>query len=105
MMKTLFLDTSDSSNINAKLEIDGNVFEEISTAKTKRPESILILVEKLLKKANLNFSEIDTIKVKRGPGSYTGLKVGTSIANALSFALQKQVNDKDLGDFEEPQYT
>lgn len=104
-MKTLFLDTSDSSNIKASIGIDGNTYEEVSAAKTQRPESILVLVEKLLSSAGISLEQIDSIKVKRGPGSYTGLKVGTSVANALSFVLQKQVNNKDLGDFEEPQYT
>lgn len=104
-MKTLCLDTSDSSNITAKLEIDGTTFEETSTKKTQRPESILLLIEKLLEKSGVTPADVDSIKVKRGPGSYTGLKVGVSVANALSFALQKEVNDKSLGDLEEPQYT
>lgn len=103
-MKILYLDTSDSSNITAKIEIDGNAFEEVSTTKTQRPESILILIEKLLEKTGSTLSEIDSIQIKRGPGSYTGLKVGVSVANALSFALQKEVNDKPLSEFEEPQY-
>lgn len=104
-MKILYLDTSDSSNISARLEVDGKSFEELSTKKTQRPESILILIEKLLKNAGVSLEEVDTIKVKRGPGSYTGLKVGVSVANALSFALKKEVNEKDSGEFEEPQYT
>lgn len=103
-MKILYLDTSDSSNISAKLEIDGNTFEEVSTTKTQRPESILILIERLLEKASVTLSEIDSMQVKRGPGSYTGLKVGVSIANALSFALQKEVNNKPLGEQDTPQY-
>lgn len=104
-MKTLSLDTSDSSNITAQLAIGDKIYEEKNAIKTTHPESILLLIESLFKKAGITQDEIDEIKVKRGPGSYTGLKVGTSIANALSFALQKPVNDKELGDFEDPQYT
>lgn len=103
-MKILYLDTSDSSNISAKIEIDGNAYEEVSTPKTQRPESVLLLIDKLLGKIGLDPKDIDEIKVKRGPGSYTGLKVGVSVANALSFALQKEVNSKPLGSMEDPRY-
>ena len=47
---------------------------------------------------------IDAIEVNAGPGSFTGLRVGASIANALSFALGIPVNGKPLGEIVEPRY-
>jgi tRNA threonylcarbamoyladenosine biosynthesis protein TsaB len=48
--------------------------------------------------------DVDEINVEEGPGSYTGLKVGVSVANALSFALGKKVNGKMIGEIVEPTY-
>ena len=40
--------------------------------------------------------DISEIEVNTGPGSFTGLRVGVSIANALGWALGIPVNGKDL---------
>ena len=39
---------------------------------------------------------VDEIEVDRGPGSYTGIRVGVSVANALGFALNIPVNGKKM---------
>ena len=43
-------------------------------------------------------------EVNRGPGSFTGLRVGVAIANALGFLLKIPVNGKRVGELEEPVY-
>ncbi len=103
-MVYLFIDTKDSKNITAKLEVEGQVYSENSTDEDNRPESILLLIDKLLTKAGKEKGDIDEIKVEEGPGSYTGLKVGASVASALSFSLGKRVNGKPLGEIVEPTY-
>ena len=52
----------------------------------------------------LNARDIDEIDVRQGPGSYTGLKVGASVANALSFALCKKIKGNKFGMIFEPKY-
>ena len=100
----LLIDTRKNDAISAKL-IDGETsFEEVSKAETKRPESILLLIENVCKKAKIRVHDIDEIEVEEGPGSYTGIKVGVSVANALSFSLQKKINGKPLGELIEPKY-
>lgn len=103
-MIKLLIDTKDSSNISATIECDGKTFVEVSKTENKRPESILNLVERVCKKAKIDTSQIDEIFVYEGPGSFTGLKVGVSVANALSFALGKKVNGRVLGELVEPKY-
>lgn len=41
----------------------------------------------LLKKNNVSFSELSAIAIDKGPGSYTGLRIGTSTAKGLCYAL------------------
>ena len=103
-MKKLHIDTRDNKNVNAKLDVDGKVYETQSTNENRRPEYIVNLIHEVCKMAGLTIQDIDEINVEEGPGSYTGLKVGASVANALSFALQKKVNGKMSGELIEPTY-
>lgn len=103
-MNKLKLDTSDNLVTKVELETDsGNyVLEE------KRGESgdqnVLELIEKLLKKKKLTLKQVNSIEVTTGPGSFTGLRVGVAIANALAFGMQISVNGKKLGEIVEPSY-
>lgn len=103
-MNILFIDTRDNKKVSAVLDKNGEKFESFSKSETHHPESILKLIDEVRKKAGITIQEIDEIKVKEGPGSYTGLKVGATVANALSFALQKKVNRKPPGEFVTPKY-
>lgn len=103
-MVNLIIDTRNSGNVLAKLIAGDKTFEENSTSKDNRPESILLLIDKVCVRAGVKVSEVDEITVEEGPGSYTGLKVGASVANALSLALGKKVNRKNIGEIVEPKY-
>lgn len=100
----LYIDTSESSKVIIRLQKNKEEFVEEVARENTRAQIALNVMESLLKKSNTSLEEIDKIEVKRGPGSYTGLKVGVSIANALSFALQIAVNDKEVGELETPIY-
>lgn len=100
----LVIDTKNSKEIKVAI-VDGEKrFEEISTSSISRPESVLNLVERLCIKNKIALKEIKSIELEKGPGSYTGLKVGASIANALSFSLSIPVNGNPIGHIEEPIY-
>lgn len=58
-------------------------------------QSLLGAIEEVLKKAEVKTSELTEIKVETGPGSFTGLRVGVSVANALGYALGIPVNGKE----------
>ncbi len=103
-MNKLYIDTRDNRRIIVRLETADQQFEEKSIASKNKAQATLPLIEKILKKANLEISDINEINVEKGPGSFTGLRVGISIANALSFAGSIRVNGKKLGEIELPQY-
>ena len=52
-------------------------------------ENLTLFVEDVLKQANINLSEIDAIAVSKGPGSYTGLRIGVSAAKGFCYSLNK----------------
>lgn len=101
-MKILYIDSRDNKNTIVSIINDGKK-KSLSSTKTYS-QTILPLIKKLLDQDNLNIQDIDRIVVEPGPGSFTGVRVGVAIANALSFALLKTANDKDLGSFETPVY-
>ena len=50
-------------------------------------ESIMILIQDCLDKANISMGELNAVAISSGPGSYTGLRIGTSTAKGICFAL------------------
>ena len=50
-------------------------------------EKIMLLVDQCLQQAGLETTAIDAVCISSGPGSYTGLRIGTSTAKGLCYAL------------------
>ena len=86
----LYFDTSDRDKII--IILDGKHWE--FTSKNQKPQDLVSLIEETLKKEKVNLKEIKEIEVNLGPGSFTGLKIGVAVANALGFALDIPVNGK-----------
>ncbi|SOB98416.1 tRNA threonylcarbamoyladenosine biosynthesis protein TsaB [Ureibacillus xyleni] len=81
---------------NAPLSIavvkDGQVLIEIvQNLKLTHSVTVMPTIEELLKKVNIKPAEIDAIAVSEGPGSYTGLRIGVTIAKTLAWSLKKPV--------------
>jgi len=50
---------------------------------------ITLLIQRLFEKSSRNLQEIDAVAVSAGPGSFTGLRIGASVAKGLCYALDK----------------
>lgn len=86
-MKTLFIDTSNNKEIIVRLTIDDKSFEEKREIQNNRTQIVLPLIQELLERHNLTPKDLEKVEVNPGPGSFTGVRVGTAIANALIFGL------------------
>lgn len=88
----LKIDTSGTEKI--KISLDGKTYST-SSRKQKSQKLLGFIVEKLEEKKT-DLKNITEIEVVLGPGSFTGLRVGVSVANALGYALKIPVNGKDI---------
>ena len=71
----------------AALVVDGVVVTESSIAeKNVHAEKLLTMVNAVLEKSGLALTKVSGIAISIGPGSFTGLRIGLSVAKGLSYA-------------------
>ena len=61
--------------------------KEITTDKFSHAEKLNLYIEELLQLHDLEMSQLDAVAVSAGPGSYTGLRIGTSTAKGICYAM------------------
>lgn len=88
----LYINTRDQKVVNVALEEGDKTVASLSEENEYGSQVLLPLIIKLLQHRKLGFSDLDRIEVEAGPGSFTGLRVGASVAQALGFALNIPVN-------------
>ena len=94
MSVTLCIDTSAVNTAHVRLLIDGTSFEKVSESKIHKSQMILPLIKNILQEHKLKLTDITAIEVSTGPGSFTGLRVGATVANTLGYLLNIPVNGK-----------
>lgn len=88
----LYIDTSGKdTSIVALLKNEQEVKKVI---KKTQAQNTLLLIDNLLKESSLNLKDLSGVRVKTGPGSYIGLRIGVTVANTLSFILKIPVDGK-----------
>lgn len=61
------------------------------TAHRELAETIHVRISELLQKSNKQLGDVGGIVVFKGSGSFTGLRIGISVANTLAYSLQVKV--------------
>ncbi len=87
-MNKLFIDTSSNQKIKVGLKMGKKKFLISRKIDKQKAQVVLPLIQALLKKHELKLSDLNGIEANTGQGSFTGIRVGISVANALSFALK-----------------
>lgn len=90
-MRSLFIDTASSRIILAILENDKIVYEKNVENDMNLSTRIFPLIDEMFQKTNIHPSDVDRIYVVNGPGSFTGVRIGVTIAKTMAWALHKEI--------------
>lgn len=84
-MKILAVDTSATSASVAVAEENKIIgFFSINTTLT-HSQTLIPMIEDVLKKTNIGFDEIEAVAVNAGPGSFTGVRIGVAAVKGIAF--------------------
>jgi tRNA threonylcarbamoyladenosine biosynthesis protein TsaB len=88
MALILNIETS-TENCSVALARDGEIVsgKEVHSDKYIHSESLHPFIDEVLKEVGVSLNELDAIAVGKGPGSYTGLRIGVSAAKGLAYPL------------------
>jgi tRNA threonylcarbamoyladenosine biosynthesis protein TsaB len=87
-MKILAFDTS-SIACSVALRKDGDIKASHQIAPMQQAKLILPMINELLHSSSLALHELDAIAYGCGPGSFTGIRIATSVAQGLSYASKR----------------
>src|SRR5690606_18358480 len=82
------LETS-TTNCSVSIARDGDLIQlrEDNSPQYSHSEQLHLFIREVLQETSLSFRDISAIAVSKGPGSYTGLRIGVSAAKGLCFSL------------------
>ena len=90
-MKILALDSSGLVASVALVEDDDLIAEYTIQYKKTHSQTLLPMLEEIRRMVDLDMDTVDAIAVAAGPGSFTGLRIGSATAKGLAFAMGKPI--------------
>ena len=88
MARILCIETS-TTNCSVAIALDGQLvlLKEDYNNQYSHAEKLHLFIKEALDEAQLSLKDIDAVAISKGPGSYTGLRIGVSAAKGLCFSL------------------
>ena len=90
----LYIDTTDGEEIVIGI---GDIRFK-TEAKKEKSQKLLSFIDEKLEESDLSIKDINEIEVETGPGSFTGIRVGVSVANTIGWVMNVPVNGNSLRD-------
>lgn len=87
----LFIDTHDEL-ITIALKTSNNLFIKTNVSEYAHSVHTMPMIEEIFKENNLEIKDLNKIIVVNGPGSFTGIRIGLSIAKTMAYALNIKIN-------------
>lgn len=85
----LGIDTSNTPLAVALVKDRQVLANEVTNIKLNHSGGAMLAIERLLKRVNLTAQDIDAFAVSEGPGSYTGIRIGVTLAKTLAWTMKK----------------
>lgn len=90
-MRTLYIDTANDDLVLAILEDDKLLNKLEKNCKNEHSIYTVSCLDELLKSCNLLPNDINNIMVVNGPGSFTGVRIGVTVAKTYAYILKKDI--------------
>lgn len=90
-MRILFLDTSTSVVTIAVIEDDNVLFMYHDEIIDDMSSKIMPIISSGFEKIKFSINDIDKVMVANGPGSFTGIRIGVTIAKVIAWSLKKEI--------------
>lgn len=87
----LFIDTASSQRLVSIFNQEKEVITKVEKNDLNLSSRMLPMIEETLEEAHLKPEEIDSIFVVTGPGSFTGIRVGVTIAKTWAWTFHKKI--------------
>ena len=80
-----------TKNCSVSIAEEGKLLalKELNDGNYSHGEQLHMFIKEVIEEAKRELNELDAIAVSKGPGSYTGLRIGVSTAKGLSYSLDK----------------
>lgn len=88
-MLTIAIDTSNTTLSIALVEDNQILYEIIETTKNDHSRRLMSAIDRMFKQTQRFPKDLDLISVAKGPGSYTGVRIGVTVAKTLAWTLKK----------------
>lgn len=88
-MKILAIDSSGMVATVALVTENAMLAEYTVNYKKTHSQTLLPMIDEIVKMVELDLHEIDAIAIAKGPGSFTGLRIGSATAKGLGLVLEK----------------
>ncbi|MFC4312234.1 tRNA (adenosine(37)-N6)-threonylcarbamoyltransferase complex dimerization subunit type 1 TsaB [Steroidobacter flavus] len=88
-MRLLAVDTA-TERCSVALRLDGQVIERVSDQPRGAADLVLPMVESVLQEAGVRLADLDGIAYGRGPGAFTGVRIGVGVIQGLAFGTGLQ---------------
>lgn len=83
----LAIDTA-ATQCSVALSVGGELLQVTGAGNRQHAREVLPMVQQLLAELDVPINQLDAIAIVRGPGSFTGLRIGTAVAQGLAFASE-----------------
>ncbi len=88
-MRVLAIDSSGLTATVAIVEDDRTIAEYTVNYKKTHSQTLLPMIDEMVRMVDADLNDLDAIAVSGGPGSFTGLRIGSATAKGLGLALNK----------------
>ena len=90
-MKVLAIESS-GNVASVAIASEEKVLAEITTdSKKTHSQTLLPMIDEILRKSECTVADMDFIAISKGPGSFTGLRIGSATAKGMAFAAEKEI--------------